>query len=71
MANDEWTGAWLTWHSRQPISSPSPYMVVGLLIFYPYISYPLFHNSVSFKLTVLWSFVESPFWAQRSGKIID
>ena len=35
MANDERMGAWLTWHSRQPVPSPSPYVVVGLLIFVP------------------------------------
>ena len=28
-------GAWLTWHSRQPVLSPSPYVVVGLLFFIP------------------------------------
>ena len=35
MANDERMGAWLTRHSRQPVLSPSPYMVIGLLIFVP------------------------------------
>ena len=35
MANDEQMGAWLTRHSRQPVPSPSPYMVVGLLFFVP------------------------------------
>ena len=33
MANDERMGAWLTRHSRQLVSSPSPYVVVSLLIF--------------------------------------
>ena len=37
MANDERIGAWRTRHSRWPVSSPSPYMVVGLFFFCPYI----------------------------------
>ena len=35
MANNEQRGAWLTGHSRLPVPSPSPYMVVGLLFFVP------------------------------------
>ena len=61
--------AWLTGHSRQPVPSPSSYVVVGLLFFCPRISCPLLHNSVGYKSTVLWSLVELPFWAWRSGKI--
>ena len=33
MANDERMRAWLTRHSRQLVSSSSPYVVVSLLIF--------------------------------------
>ena len=35
MANDKRMGAWLTRCSRQLVPSPSPYVVVGLLIFIP------------------------------------
>ena len=43
----------------------------SVYLFLSHISCPLLHNSVDFKLTVLWSLIELPFWAQRSGKIID
>ena len=35
MANDKRIGARLTRHSRRPVPSPSPYVVVGLLFFVP------------------------------------
>ena len=43
----------------------------SVYLFLSHISCPLLHNFVDFKLMVLWSLVELPFWAQRSGKIID
>ena len=44
---------------------------MSVYLFLSHISCPLLHNSVDFKLTVLWSLVELPFWDQISGKIID
>ena len=43
----------------------------SVYLFLSHISCPILHNFVDFKLMVLWSLVELPFWAQRSGKIID
>ena len=70
MANDERHGSLADVELQSPVSSPSPYVVVSLLMFISHQLAPL-HNFVGFKLTVLWSLVELPFWAQRSGKIID
>ena len=69
MVNNEQMGALLTGHSRQPVPSPSSYVVIGLLFFCPCISCPLLHNFVGYELTILWSLVKLPFWAWRSGKI--
>ena len=43
MASDEWMEAQLTRNSRQPAPSPSPYAVVSLLSFFPYIK---LHNVI-------------------------
>ena len=62
-------GQWRTDGSLADAAFPSASTVAVALcgrrstLFCPHISCPLLHNSVGYKLTVLWSIVELPFWA--------
>ena len=62
-------GQWRTDGSLADAAFPSASTVTVALcgrrstLFCPHISCPLLHNSVGYKLTVLWSIVELPFWA--------